>query len=953
MRLGRKLMGSDVQVADEILRPILQGDEEVLLLVRGGHSNRAIDALAVTTNRIFALSLKQPKTEPLSWFLAEFEAVAEIRTLSNKLRKWDGATVDVGMLFHRREDEDPFLEVVESAISSQPNFVHKYQEIADRTVLAVGHKYPDESGRVVARRLNAYLDEGEIIDYVGVLVTPQGIAGDSMALTDRRLLVFTLQAFGEPPSASYNYASFPAFSCANGEIALMNPIGNETGIGRLRHIKQDVEVVQESLRRCYAMRPEPLGSVTQIERCTDLEGANDGQVNKDLFDVWLENAGKRPLQVVNFLKKLNDLGVREALDLTDSTPCVVLRKVDQPRAAAVKADFEGLGAVASLVLAKEEVVPSAKEGTEISFGNRTEPAAPATPHEAALAARHAFDEICQRYEPRIGWKIKREELFDLSPYLLELLGDDECILSFLHMTSTKPLADTLIFTSHRMLRARRKNAPSVVEEGMRWNALGAVRIEGNKVLLAPENALPVRYAVLGYPEADKQICKTVLRLAGQCGPIGVIDITAIDLEAKASVSSQRSLKSVDTYDPKNWFDFTQKKLNELEWPIADDEQALRLWIDATTTLLTTHQLVYWRSREPNKKKFVASWSREFYSFPATMSSPGTGRKWLLVSENLNPQALEIITIAQSTPPGENVFSMPKTETLVVESLGMAEGAMFGLLMDNSILYMNDDALFVWSPVKAPELVERIAHGEIRALLLDVDTLLAIDSNGSQIALGTLGKIAEHAYESALTSLSRLRPEICDVESAGGWTSLIAAFSAQRWGAGSAKVYRLLIAAFPSSPFPFGNEAIPIIGSPFVQSHGWEAVILATNQRLAVAAIRKWNLVGSPSVLNRDQVREIQVEIEVLQNVAASGRLREYHKLKVEILTNLGQKHSLTLDLGESLEERNQRIQMPFATLQALIDYGWPVNFVGESTRTFYYQSNTPTLGFGFGIMSFD
>ncbi len=74
-------------------------------------------------------------------------------------------------------------------------------------------------------------------------------------------------------------------------------------------------------------------------------GAADEQ---DEFDVILEAAGDKKIQVIKEVRALTSLGLKEAKDLVDGAPKPVLEKVDKEAAEKAKEQLEGAGATVTL-----------------------------------------------------------------------------------------------------------------------------------------------------------------------------------------------------------------------------------------------------------------------------------------------------------------------------------------------------------------------------------------------------------------------------------------------------------------------------------------------------------------------------------------------------------------------------------------------------------------------------
>jgi len=69
---------------------------------------------------------------------------------------------------------------------------------------------------------------------------------------------------------------------------------------------------------------------------------------QDEFDVVLEAAGDKKIQVIKEVRSLTSLGLKEAKDLVDGAPKAVLEKVDKAAAEKAKEQLEGAGATVTL-----------------------------------------------------------------------------------------------------------------------------------------------------------------------------------------------------------------------------------------------------------------------------------------------------------------------------------------------------------------------------------------------------------------------------------------------------------------------------------------------------------------------------------------------------------------------------------------------------------------------------
>jgi large subunit ribosomal protein L7/L12 len=69
---------------------------------------------------------------------------------------------------------------------------------------------------------------------------------------------------------------------------------------------------------------------------------------KDEFDVILEAAGDKKIQVIKEVRSLTSLGLKEAKDLVDGAPQPVLERANKETAEKAKAALEGAGATVTV-----------------------------------------------------------------------------------------------------------------------------------------------------------------------------------------------------------------------------------------------------------------------------------------------------------------------------------------------------------------------------------------------------------------------------------------------------------------------------------------------------------------------------------------------------------------------------------------------------------------------------
>src|SRR5436305_8458951 len=76
--------------------------------------------------------------------------------------------------------------------------------------------------------------------------------------------------------------------------------------------------------------------------------APEAAAEQDEFDVILESAGDKKIQVIKEVRGLTSLGLKEAKDLVDGAPKPVLERVAKEAAEKAKASLEGAGATVTL-----------------------------------------------------------------------------------------------------------------------------------------------------------------------------------------------------------------------------------------------------------------------------------------------------------------------------------------------------------------------------------------------------------------------------------------------------------------------------------------------------------------------------------------------------------------------------------------------------------------------------
>jgi len=73
-------------------------------------------------------------------------------------------------------------------------------------------------------------------------------------------------------------------------------------------------------------------------------GGAEAQEEKTEFDVILGSAGEKKINVIKVVREITKLGLKEAKDLVDGAPKMVVEKVSKEEAESVKKKLEEVGA---------------------------------------------------------------------------------------------------------------------------------------------------------------------------------------------------------------------------------------------------------------------------------------------------------------------------------------------------------------------------------------------------------------------------------------------------------------------------------------------------------------------------------------------------------------------------------------------------------------------------------
>jgi len=77
-------------------------------------------------------------------------------------------------------------------------------------------------------------------------------------------------------------------------------------------------------------------------------GAAEAEAEQDEFDVVLEAAGDKKINVIKEVRALTSLGLKEAKDLVEAAPKPILEKVNKEAAEKAKEALEAAGATVSV-----------------------------------------------------------------------------------------------------------------------------------------------------------------------------------------------------------------------------------------------------------------------------------------------------------------------------------------------------------------------------------------------------------------------------------------------------------------------------------------------------------------------------------------------------------------------------------------------------------------------------
>ena len=229
--------------------------------------------------------------------------------------------------------------------------------ISDREVRHIGYKFPDQSGRLIARRLNPFLHDDEIVLFAGSFVPQSGISGDMIVLTQIRIMIFAYQQLGEVFSTVNTYSNIAKYIWSGSELIVTDKAGNTVRLGRLRHDKQDLNAIQTILVQHIASAPEKRKvavtaddqAATTPSQQEPLENGEQVQSSEATFDIRLNSVPSNKISAIKSVRALAGLGLREAKNLVESAPVTLFRNVSQARASALKDELEKASAEISVI----------------------------------------------------------------------------------------------------------------------------------------------------------------------------------------------------------------------------------------------------------------------------------------------------------------------------------------------------------------------------------------------------------------------------------------------------------------------------------------------------------------------------------------------------------------------------------------------------------------------------
>jgi large subunit ribosomal protein L7/L12 len=98
----------------------------------------------------------------------------------------------------------------------------------------------------------------------------------------------------------------------------------------------------------FDVKAAPPVAVAAAGPAAGAAGGEEAAAEQDEFDVILEAAGEKKIQVIKEVRALTSLGLKEAKDLVDGTPKPVLEKVTKEAADKAREQLEAAGATVTV-----------------------------------------------------------------------------------------------------------------------------------------------------------------------------------------------------------------------------------------------------------------------------------------------------------------------------------------------------------------------------------------------------------------------------------------------------------------------------------------------------------------------------------------------------------------------------------------------------------------------------
>ena len=108
-------------------------------------------------------------------------------------------------------------------------------------------------------------------------------------------------------------------------------------------LKEAVDLT-DYMKDAYGIEPAAGGAVMMAGPA----GGDEGEAEQTEFDVILEGAGDKKIQVIKVLREVTGLGLKEAKEVVDSAPKAVKEKASSDEANELKTKLEEAGAVVSV-----------------------------------------------------------------------------------------------------------------------------------------------------------------------------------------------------------------------------------------------------------------------------------------------------------------------------------------------------------------------------------------------------------------------------------------------------------------------------------------------------------------------------------------------------------------------------------------------------------------------------